>query len=175
MHFKIKNLVLSGVLLGLTLLFSSIFHMTGINGTIFSPMHLPVLLAGFIVGPFWGLLVGILAPALNFIVSGMPPVPIVFVMMLELGIYGLLTGIFFNYLKITTLPSLVFSMILGRLAGGAFSYLLGQFFGFEQLGFATFLKASFIYAWPAIIIQIILVPILVKAYYRNSNISVRYI
>ncbi|AFS77245.1 hypothetical protein Curi_c01650 [Gottschalkia acidurici 9a] len=174
MSFKIKNLVLSGVLLGLTLLFSSIFHMTGIDGTIFSPMHLPVLLAGFIVGPFWGLLVGILAPVLNLIVSGMPSVPIVFVMMLELGIYGLLAGVFFNFLKITILPSLVFSMIIGRLAGGAFSYLLGQLFGFE-LGFTTFLKAAFIYAWPAIIIQIILVPILVKAYYRNSNISVRYI
>ena len=174
MNFKVKNLVLSGALLALTFLLSSIFHMTGINGSIFSPMHLPVLLAGFIVGPFLGFLVGLLAPLLSFLINGMPQIPMLFIMMAELSVYGLLTGFFYKYLRVTILPSLVFSMIIGRLVGGVFSYLLAALFGFEKFGFITFLQGAIITAWPAIVIQIILVPILVKVYYRRNKGASKY-
>lgn len=175
MNTKVKKLVLSSSLLALTILLPSVFHMTGLDGRVFSPMHLPVLLTGFIVGPVWALMVGVLAPALSFVLNnGMPPVPTLFVMMFELGMYGLFSGLFYNYLRLTILPSLLSAMIIGRLAGGGFSFLLSKLFGFD-IGFTAFLKASVIIALPAIILQVVLVPIMVKIYFKSKNVTARYL
>ena len=45
------------------------FHMLGVAGRIFLPMHIPVLLAGFLVGPYCGLIVGLIAPGLSFLLT----------------------------------------------------------------------------------------------------------
>ena len=50
-----------------------LFHLAGGMGVVFLPMHLPVLLAGFFLGPRFGLLVGIITPLLSSLLTGMPP------------------------------------------------------------------------------------------------------
>ena len=64
-------------------------HATGLGGRVFLPMHIPVLLAGFLMGPQTGVLVGLLAPALSYLLIGMPPAYAVPLMSLELPMYGL--------------------------------------------------------------------------------------
>ena len=44
------------------------FHMTGLGST-FLPMHIPVLIAGFIVGPVYGLAVGVVSPLLSGLIT----------------------------------------------------------------------------------------------------------
>ena len=42
-------------------------------GSMLCPMHIPVLLCGFVCGWPWGLAVGFVAPLLRSLVLGMPP------------------------------------------------------------------------------------------------------
>ncbi|MCD7873836.1 MAG: ECF transporter S component [Acidaminococcaceae bacterium] len=52
-------------------------------------MHIPVLLASFCLGPYCGLTVGLLIPALSSLLTGMPPLlPVLPLMLAELGVYG---------------------------------------------------------------------------------------
>ena len=63
------------------------------------PMHIPVLLCGFICGPFWGLAVGFIAPLLRSLTLGMPPMfPTALCMAFELATYGLICGITYRLL-----------------------------------------------------------------------------
>ena len=41
-------------------------------GNMLCPMHIPVLLCGFICGPVWGLAIGFAAPFLRILCFGMP-------------------------------------------------------------------------------------------------------
>ncbi|MBS4535875.1 ECF transporter S component [Clostridium sp. D2Q-14] len=166
MEIKTKNIVLSGLLLALGIIIPSIFHFTGINGSIFSPMHITVLLSGFILGPILGLIIGILTPILNFLILGMPPIFILWIMIVELGIYGLASGILYKKIKLSIYPSLICSMIIGRLGSGIWSFILVNLLGLKVQSPILFLKGATIGAIPAIILQIILIPILVKIYER---------
>ena len=42
-------------------------------GNMLCPMHIPVLLCGFFCGPWYGGIVGGVAPLLRFVLFGMPP------------------------------------------------------------------------------------------------------
>ena len=87
------NVSTSAMFLALGVLFPLLFHAVGL-GSQFSPMHLPVLLAGMICGPLSGLIVGFLAPFISSLVSGMPPVfPMAVAMAFELAVYGFVAGL----------------------------------------------------------------------------------
>jgi len=62
-------------------------------------MHLPVLLAGFLCGPFYGLLVGIVTPLLSFLWIRMPPLAILPGMIAELAAYGFFSDLFYRLIK----------------------------------------------------------------------------
>ena len=63
-------------------------------GAMLSPMHLPVLLCGFICGPVWGVIVGFVSPLFRSLALGMPPFfPTAVCMALELAAYGAVAGL----------------------------------------------------------------------------------
>lgn len=132
-------------------------------GVIFSPMHLTVLIAGFILGEKYGLIVGFLTPLFASVVSGLPPLfPSALIMSLELGTYGFISGLLYKQRKQNIYLSLIVAMVLGRII-----YLVGMgivFLGglIETYNFVDYLKTLFIISSPAIIIQVIFVPLLVK-------------
>ncbi len=76
MRLCTKDLVTAAVLLALAIILPTIVHISGVNGAIFLPMHIPVLIAGLTVGPALGFTVGIISPIINHMLTGMPPVPI---------------------------------------------------------------------------------------------------
>ena len=51
---KSKKIVLSGLFIALGVVVPMIFHTVNLAGPIFLPMHIPVLLAGFLLGPVYG-------------------------------------------------------------------------------------------------------------------------
>lgn len=171
MKYKTKNLVTAGLMLAIGIILPYIFHATGINGTIFSPMHIPVLLAGLLLGAKLGFWVGLLCPFLNFLISGMPPVPMLWVMMVELSLYGIFTGMLYKHLKMNLMLSLIGAMVIGRLGGAFMAFLLSSAFGLK-LNPIMFLKGATIVAWPGILIQLIFIPIIVKAYKEWGHTSV---
>ena len=63
-------------------------------GKMLCPMHIPVLLCGYICGWPYGLLIGIITPLLRGVLFGMPAIfPNAFCMAFELATYGLVAGI----------------------------------------------------------------------------------
>ncbi len=137
-------------------------------GRMILPMHIPVILCGFVCGWPWGLAVGLAAPLLSS-TTGMPPLlPTGVAMSFELAAYGAFSGLLYRILprKIPYIYiSLILSMIIGRLISGAAQFIIA---GIQNttFTFAAFWAGAVTVAAPGIIIQIILIPILVAALRR---------
>lgn len=146
------------------------FHAFGLLGRIFLPMHLPVLLAGFLAGPLSGLVVGVLAPGLSFLLTGMPPTYAVPLMTLELPIYGLTAGIAYHRLKLNVCAALIIAIVFGRLAFGFGLFVLGTFMQLPYTAAAFFSSTGAIAAGlPGVIVQIIIIPIVVGGLKRIQS------
>ena len=99
-----------------------IFHAIGtISGTgnaigaALLPMHIPVILAGFIGGPVVAVIVGILSPLASFAISSMPAAPLLPFMMIELSVYGLTAGLI-SKVKLNSFTQLIIVQLAGRIA-----------------------------------------------------------
>lgn len=170
---KTTNVVIAGLLIAIGLIIPAIFHSAGLGGKIFLPMHIPVLLGGFLLPPVYALLVGMVTPIISSVLTGMPPVfPMAIIMMFELGIYGLVASFLYRKLRIPLIISLIFSMAAGRVMVGLVVYILTLAFGIETLGDPIiFVKAGAILAVPGIIIQIVLIPVLMFAINKYTTIN----
>ena len=82
-----RQRVLAGLMGALAIALPQVFHLVGLGST-FLPMHIPVLLAGFVVRPGLAATVGLLAPVVSMLVTGMPPAPMVPLLVAELAALG---------------------------------------------------------------------------------------
>ena len=70
---RLRRLVYSALFLALALLLPFLTGQIPQIGSALNPMHIPVLLCGFVCGWPWGLAVGLIAPLLRHLLFGMPP------------------------------------------------------------------------------------------------------
>ena len=141
-------------------------------GAMLCPMHIPVIICGYICGAPWGLAVGFVAPLLRSVTLGMPVLfPTAFSMAFELGAYGFLSGLFYGILpkkRIYTYLSLIISMLAGRLLWGIVQFCcLG--FDAEKFSLSAFWAGAFVNALPGICIQLVFIPILIMALEKRSK------
>src|SRR5690554_5178232 len=132
---SVKLIVLSGLFIAIGIIFPSFFHFFKIGGQVALPMHIPVILGGYFLGPLYGLLVGILTPILSSVLTGMPPIspiPMAIIMTIELGVYGFLSGLLYKKLKQNIFLSLIVVMIAGRVAAGITVAVLVNFFSYKS-------------------------------------------
>lgn len=133
-------------------------------GAMLSPMHIPVLLCGFVCGWPWGLTVGLIAPLLRCLLFGMPTLyPTAIAMTFELAVYGAVSGILYKLLpkKVWNIyVSLLAAMILGRIVWGAARYVLAGLSG-SEFPLSMFFAGAVLNAIPGIILHIVLIPVLV--------------
>lgn len=135
-------------------------------GSMLSPMHIPVLLSGFICGPWWAAAVGFVAPLLRFALFAMPPVfPTGIAMSFELMTYGLISGLLYRHFPRKTssiYASLIIAMLVGRCVWGIARAI---FSGASDAAFtwALFIAGAFTNAIPGIILHIVLIPLIVIA------------
>lgn len=162
MNHTVRKMTLSALFLAIGLVLPFVFHSFGPNaGSMFLPMHLPVLLCGFICGPAYGALVGIITPLLSSALTGMPPLmPVGIAMVFELMTYGFLSG-FLLKKRLPIYISLILTMLAGRAISGIMNLILLSFAG-KAYTVTIFLTASFVTAVPGIILQLLIVPLLVK-------------
>lgn len=110
------------------------------------------------MGPFSGLIVGLLGPFISHLLTGMPPTYAVPLMTMELAIYGLITGLTYKKLKMNIYLALVISMIFGRLAFALGLVVMGLFIELPY-GPMQFLAGGIILTgWPGILLQLIVIP-----------------
>jgi len=168
---KIKELMLGGIFIAIGLVLPIFFHQFGLLGPIFLPMHIPVLIAGCVVSPGLALLIGLITPFLSSVFTGMPPFfPIMPIMIIELGAYGLFTSIFYRKFRINIYLSLIISMIIGRILAGFSVYILVVLFG-VKMNALLFVKGAIIKGIPGIIIQLILIPLCIYLLKKKNLIE----
>ena len=103
-HRLIQNLVFASVCLSLCLVLPFLTGQIPQVGNMLCPMHIPVLLAGFLCGPWWAMAVGFVAPGLRYLIFSMPPLmPIGLCMSFELLSYGLISGLLYRILPVLCL------------------------------------------------------------------------
>ncbi len=159
---RIHRLVLSALLLALGLVLPFLTGQIPELGSRLLPLHLPALLCGFVCGWPWGLAVGAVLPVLRSFLFGMPPLmPTALAMAFEMAAYGAAAGAL--YRRCNVYVSLVGAMIIGRLVWGVASWLLYAAFMPNGFSLAMFWAGGFVNAWPGMVLQLIVVPLIVTA------------
>lgn len=161
---SINNLALSAIFLALAIILPFFTGQIPAVGNMLCPMHIPVLLCGFVCSAPWGMAVGAVAPLIRSMVFGKPILfPSAISMAFELAVYGLMTGVLYKVFpkkKGYIYISLVLAMISGRIVWGMAQFSLLKF-NATGFGFAAFWAGAVTNAIPGIILQIVFVPVLV--------------
>ena len=137
-----RKLVSCALCIALGVLLPMAFHVIPNAGSIFLPMHIPVLICGLFCGwPY-----------------GLPQ------MMIELAVYGLVTGLCASYIPVKNemtklYMSLIIAMLAGRIMNGLVNTCILSTQGYTL---SVFMSASFITCLPGIVIQLIVIPVLVR-------------
>ena len=163
---RIQKLVIAAVCLALCMVLPFLTGQIPEIGSMLSPMHIPVLLCGFICGPAWAAVVGAIAPLLRFALFGMPPLfPMGVAMCVELATYGAVSGALYHLLPrkpIHVYVSLIIAMLAGRIVWGIVRVVLSGVSG-AAFTWAAFMAGAFTQAIPGIILHIVLIPVIVLA------------
>lgn len=167
---KLKNLTLAAMFLCMGYVLPFFTGQMKEIGSMLLPMHIPVLLTGFICGWKYGLIVGFILPVTRSLIFGMPIMyPYAVAMAFELATYGFVSGyLYFKYrwkcVK-SLLRCLIISMISGRIVWGITQMILLGIKG-GSFTLAMFISGAFLNAIPGIIIQIILIPVLMVSLHK---------
>lgn len=160
-----KKMVLSALSLAIGMVLPFFTGQIPGIGNMLLPMHIPVMLCGFVCGWKYGLVVGGVLPILRSFLFGIPVFfPNAIGMAVELAVYGVCTGVFgrrFGRKTKGIYMALVLAMLLGRVAWGITSSIL---FALAGSGFTwkLFFAQGFVNAAPGIAIQLLLIPAIVK-------------
>ena len=163
-HDKILKLILAALFLALSYVMPFLTGQVPEIGSMLCPLHIPVILCGFICGWKWGLIIGFISPLFRSLTLGMPPLfPTAICMSFELATYGAVAGLLYNLFpkqKPYIYCSLISAMIIGRIIWGI-AMLVCMNINNNSFTFTAFISGAIINALPGIIIQIILIPIIV--------------
>lgn len=171
-HVSTKKLLQASLLLALGMVLPFLTSQIPELGRKLLPMHIPVLLAGFVCGWPLGLIVGFILPLFRSVLFGVPVMfPNAVAMAFELAAYGAVAGILYRILprkNIYIYMSLLLSMICGRIIWGGVSVLL---YGLNDSPFSwrLFISGALLDAIPGIVIQIMLIPVLV-IFFKQAGI-----
>lgn len=172
---SIRKITYGGVLIAMAILLPQAFHLAGnLSGQTFLPMHIPVLLGGFVLGPFFGMLVGLISPIISALLTGMPSMARLPFMILELAAYGFFCGLFYETFRLRRRRfgvyfSLIGAMVIGRLVYGGAQALALYFFDVPG-GFLAMIAAVSNGAI-GIVIQLVFIPAIVYALERSGYLD----
>lgn len=171
------NLCISAIFLALGFVLPFLTGQIPEIGNMLLPMHIPVLFCGFICGAPWGAVIGFITPLLRSLCLGMPPIfPTAAAMAFELCAYGLFSGLiyhFFNRKNILAIyVSLVAAMIIGRGVWGIVDLIFTSING-NPLTWSVFLTSAFASAFPGIILQLVLIPVVMFALERTGVMEMK--
>lgn len=163
---QIKTMVVAALMLALAYVLPNFTGNIPQIGSMLLPMHLPVLLCGFLCGGPWGAAVGFIAPLLRSALVGMPPMfPAAVSMAFELATYGFVSGFLYQRLSKHLggiYASLIGAMLCGRVVWGVVRILL-TLAGNNSFPFSAFLAGAFTAAIPGIVLQLVAIPVVVVA------------
>lgn len=124
----VKSVVAVAVV-ALAVVLPQIVHMAAgaAGGMKWLPMYIPVILGGALLGPVWGLAVGIMSPVVSYLIttamgSPMPALTRLPYMVIELAVFAAVTGLFSK--AILKNKALAFPAVIAAAAAGRGVFLL---------------------------------------------------
>lgn len=153
------------LLLGAAFALPALAHWAGVPGRVWLPMHWPVILAGLCYGWRSGALIGLAAPGVSFLLSGMPPAVVLPGMTAELAAYGMLAGLFRGTLRQNLWLSVAAALIGGRLVWLGMAWATGRLAG----AWGAALQAALLPGLPAALAQFALLPLAAGGWVRRER------
>lgn len=134
-----RKALLTALMVSVAVILPQVCHLLGGQlgygsklGEMLLPMHLPVMLAGLLWGPWAGFACGMLSPIVSFALAGMPGAVLLPFMTVELAVYGLSAGLL-SKTNLPTLLQVVLTQVAGRVARAAVLAAAIYGFGFDGL------------------------------------------
>ena len=157
-----KKAIICAIMIAMCVVLPMAFHAIPNAGSIYLPMHIPVLLCGLVTGWPYGLLCGIAGPVMSHLITAMPGIGYLPQMVIELAAYGFISGLLMNFLPVKNetakvYTSLVGAMLLGRVVSGISKALI---FANGSYSMGAWVAGLFVTGMPGIIIQIIFIPVI---------------
>lgn len=174
MQFKTREtryLALSGICLAISVIMPNIFHLAGPQGgKMFLPLFWGVAIAALIVPMKYAVLVGLLAPIASHLISAMPPVPMLYFMLVELTVYAISVRLISR--RLNPFLSIFFGLVISRSCYILAAAIIGQLFQLPPMfSSLTALCAGVLVSLPGIIMQVVLVPAIYHIYQKVSHIE----
>lgn len=161
---NVKKLAVTAMLFAVGMVLPFFIGQIPAIGKMLLPMHIPVLLCGFIVGWQYGALIGFLLPIVRGLVFGMPPLyPNAIAMAFEMAAYGFVSGYLYSHARWQCTKMLYISLVTAMLAGRivwAFAEVILLGIGGNIFTWKMFAAGAFLNAIPGIIVQLTLIPII---------------
>lgn len=171
----VKKLVLTAVCAALCVVVPMAFHAIPNAGSMFLPMHIPVLLCGMLCGWPLGLICGLIGPLLSSLITSMPAAAVLPGMMVECAVYGCVSGLLLRYIRTGyRYADLYISLVPAMLAGRVISGIVKALILTPGLSLSAWATAAFVTGLPGIAIQLVLIPVLVAGLERAKLIPSRY-
>ena len=172
---SIKNMTMAAVCVALCVVLPIAFHSIPDAGSVFLPMHIPVLICGMICGWPYGFLCGLVGPLLSSALTGMPPIAFLPGMMVECAAYGMVSGLMLKYVHTkSTYADLYIALVTAMLAGRVVSGIAKALIFTPGLAMSAWITASFDTALPGILIQLVFLPSVVFTLMKAKVIPLRY-
>ena len=145
-------------------------------GNMLCPMHIPVLIAGFLLEVKYSAAVGFLTPLLRSLIFGMPAMyPGAISMAFELTALAVTAGLMHKLLRTafygkiqgkkkhyTVLyVSLIIAIVVSRVVYGIVRFAMLGIIG-TNFNLAMWFTVEFVNAWPGILLQLLIIPPLVR-------------
>lgn len=163
-----KKLTYAALIVACSIVLPQLFHLSGIpnTGAVFLPMHIPVLLGGFILGPTFGAVIGVLSPMISSLLTAMPPLARLPFMAIELAGYGFFSGLMYRTLgfyrkRCGTYISLVSAMLFGRVLYTLAAFVASEWLHMEKAGGIMAGVNATVTGFAGIVIQLMFIPPLV--------------
>lgn len=163
-----RQLSLAGLLGALALLLPIAFHAVGWGGKILLPMHLPIVIAGFLLEPRLAISLGLVAPLLSAVLTGMPPLapPMALLMSVELAAKAGLASILYRRLHAPMWLALSLALIADWAVLAAAALLAAKFFAIQSSP-TKYVVAAIVLSLPGTALQIAAVPSVVLTIERR--------
>lgn len=105
---KFFEIALFILLIGISLCSPIVVHYFGLKGTEYLPIFFALSLGSYILNPISLIVLSIVSPLINSIITGMPPVPILYFLMFEGFIFSILISFLKNKFSFYILTPLSF-------------------------------------------------------------------
>lgn len=165
---KIRQIPLTSLFIAFGVVIPQFFHLFGLGST-FLPMFIPVMIGSMFLTFQFAAILGILTPIISWFITGMPPVvpPILPIMIIELLGVSLSISFIKVHLKKSFWLAMFTAIIIDRII---LFFIVSAVAPLFELNHPIFSLAIVAGGLPGILLQIILIPIVMRLLEKKTNL-----